>query len=167
LLFREVELPDEATSALFLHSMPGRCEPLADAYAALSTHGVTHVICLVSMEEAKRKSRAYARDLERDAAPCRVHPLPICDRGIPADRERFLRVVRQTTVYLRQGERVLVHCGAGIGRTGMFATSVLMALGQSRGDAEARVGTAGSKWESGKQDEFLGWAERALHAEQA
>jgi len=130
-----------------------------------STHGITHVICLVPMEEAKRKSPEYAKDLKRGTVPCPVQAFSIRDYGAPADREAFLQVVRDTALCLGAGERVLVHCGAGIGRTGMFATCVIMALGEPRGDAEERVKTAGSGWEDDSQDCLLRWAARTMQAE--
>lgn len=167
MLFREVDLPDGVTGALFLHSMPGRCEPLADTCAALSTHEVTHIVCLVSMEEAKKKSREYAKNLERNVVPCPVQTFSIPDYGVPADREAFLQMVLDIALCLREGKRVLVHCGAGKGRTGMFATCVIMALGQSREEAEERVARAGSECDTHEQEELLRWAEQALRVEPA
>ena len=86
------------------------------------------------------------------------------DYGVPQDREAFLEKARSVADGLRGGERVLVHCGAGVGRTGVFATCVLMALGLPRGEAERRVREAGSGPETEEQRMFLEWAEGLLRA---
>ncbi|MDR5710413.1 MAG: tyrosine-protein phosphatase [Armatimonadota bacterium] len=62
---------------------------------------------------------------------------------------------KDVAALLREGERVVVHCGAGIGRTGMVATAVLMALGLSLDDAEARIKEAGSEAETDEQKKLL------------
>ena len=167
MLFREVELPDGVMGALLLHSMPGRCEPLVDAYSSFENQSITRVICLAGRDEIEWASPRYVEDLKRGSAPLPVHECPVRDGHAPDDPEAFVQVARGTARDLLAGARVLVHCFAGHGRTGMLATCVVMALGQSRGDAEVRVETAGSKWESNEQDEFLRWAEQVLQAEQA
>jgi len=58
---------------------------------------------------------------------------------------------------LRLGERVLIHCGAGIGRTGMLATCVLMHLGVSRCEATQAVTGAGAGPETIPQEGLVGW----------
>ena len=37
--------------------------------------------------------------------------------------------------YISNGEHVVIHCRAGIGRTGMIASAVLMQAGYSSGEA--------------------------------
>ena len=58
---------------------------------------------------------------------------------------------------LSAGRRVLIHCGAGIGRTGTLAVCVLVALGQTRAEAEAVVRAAGSQPETPEQHALVGW----------
>jgi protein-tyrosine phosphatase len=165
LLFREVELPDGVTGGLFLHSMPGLSEPLADIYAAFADQRITRVICLARRDEIEWASPGYIEDLKRGSTPLPVQECPVRDRHAPCNPKAFVQAAQSTARDLVAGARVLVHCFAGHGRTGMFATCVVMALGPSRGDAEARVEAAGSKWESAEQEEFLGWAAHVLQAE--
>ncbi|MEX2443140.1 MAG: hypothetical protein WD492_06030 [Alkalispirochaeta sp.] len=49
----------------------------------------------------------------------------------------------------------LVHCGAGVGRTGTFADAVLMSLGYTYNDAYEEINAAGSHPEMPAQREFL------------
>jgi protein-tyrosine phosphatase len=65
---------------------------------------------------------------------------------------------------LRDGERLLVHCGAGIGRAGTVATCLLMMMGVARDDALRTVAahrpTAGP--EGGTQRDLIDELARAL-----
>ena len=55
--------------------------------------------------------------------------LPLEDRGVPADRAAAARVVQLVAGRLAEGARVLVHCRAGIGRSGLIAGCVMAQLG--------------------------------------
>ncbi|MBD5655394.1 MAG: cyclin-dependent kinase inhibitor 3 family protein [Candidatus Eremiobacteraeota bacterium] len=70
--------------------------------------------------------------------------LPIPDGGVPDDAfERTWQTlgpgVRDT---LRGGGRVLIHCRAGLGRTGMLAAAILVELGAPPQDAIVAVRAA-------------------------
>ncbi len=65
--------------------------------------------------------------------------------------EEAARVAEQT----RNGTRVFIHCGAGVGRTGTFASAVLMALGYDVEDAIREIAPLGSSPETSRQREFL------------
>lgn len=56
---------------------------------------------------------------------------------------------------LRAGDRILVHCGAGIGRTGMFATCCLIGLGLLRTEAEKQIQIGGSRAERPAQEALI------------
>jgi protein-tyrosine phosphatase len=56
---------------------------------------------------------------------------------------------------LRAGESVLLHCAAGIGRTGTAAACVLKSLGLTRDEALERVRAAGSDPQSAAQSGLI------------
>jgi protein-tyrosine phosphatase len=151
---RRVELPADVRGALFLHSMPGRYETFDDARAAITGSGVKHVVCLTPEEEILHHSPDYAAAIET-GLPWRHVSLPVPDFGVPDDAEAFRTSANAIANALRNGENVLVHCAAGIGRTGTFAVAVLCQLGVSLRDAQLRVRAAGSSSESDRQRRFL------------
>jgi protein-tyrosine phosphatase len=113
------------------------------------------MVSLAPFDEIREKSPEYAEAIEADAVPCQLWRLAICDYQGPDDDQAFWQLATQVAGTLRGGNNVLVHCGAGIGRTGMFAITVLMALGLSDGEAQRRVSAAGSAPERPAQQNAL------------
>jgi protein-tyrosine phosphatase len=64
---------------------------------------------------------------------------PIPDHGVPASLADFVVAITSLNDRLRAGESVLVHCAAGIGRTGLVAACSLVALGARVDEAVAIV----------------------------
>ncbi len=161
-MFRHVPLPEDVKGRLYLHSMPGRFEPLQASVDEIQRRGIAQVICLTSLEEIRGKSPAYARLLSNGAMPWRQVMFPIVDFGVPSSRQRFLSFVLQIAQSLRAGDYVLLHCAAGIGRTGLVAASVLVALGMSADAAQQTVQAAGSYAERPEQVELIHWVAHSL-----
>lgn len=55
--------------------------------------------------------------------------LPIPDRGCPPDRQALRQLLDRAQQSLQRGEHVLVHCRAGIGRSGLICACLLARLG--------------------------------------
>lgn len=153
-MFRSVQLPDGVDGVLFVHSMPGRFEEMDAAAAEIRRNEVTRVICLTQMDEVRERSPDYAAAIEAGVSWTHVsHPVP--DFGVPEDGEAFMALARSVAEGLHAGERVLVHCAAGIGRTGTFAAAVLCELGVPLREARKIVRLAGSTAETDAQQKFL------------
>lgn len=152
-LFRRVDLPADVPGALYLHSLPGRHEPLDACWREARRLALAAVVCLVPDDEILALSPEYHAALARAATPCEVWRFAIVDFGTPDDRDGFARLLARAAERLRSGDALLVHCAAGIGRTGMFAAGVLRRLGLDSATAAARVRAAGS------------WAERPEQAD--
>lgn len=163
-MFRYVPLPNGVKGRLYLHSMPGRFEPLQASIDEIQRRGIGQVICLTAMDEIKGKSPEYARLLGNGNTPWRQVMFPIVDFGVPGDQWRYLSFVVQIAQSLRAGDYVLVHCAAGVGRTGLLAASVLVALGMSVDAAQHAVHAAGSYAERPEQIELIQWVAQATAA---
>lgn len=74
---------------------------------------------------------------------------------MPGDPEAFRSYVLATLQELRAGRVVLIHCAAGHGRTGLYATALLLSAGVPLNDAVSTVAKAGSGAETYEQREFL------------
>ncbi len=154
---RSVQLPTGVPAKLILHSMPGRYETLEETWRQIATDGVQLVVSLAPADEIHRKSPAYGAALESKTVPCPVEPFPIADRGVPADRPGFWSLASRVAQQLKAGRCVLIHCGAGIGRTGTLAICVLLALGGSQASATRAVSAAGSHPETDGQRDLVAW----------
>ena len=157
-MYRAVKLPDRVTGRLYLGSMPGRYEVFEEAWRAIVGHRVTRVICLVPAEELQDKSPLYARAVQEARTPWVHESFPIEDLEAPTNRTAFWELARKAARLLTEGETILVHCAAGIGRTGTFSVCVLLALGMTPAAARAAVRRAGSGPQNAAQDEVVCWA---------
>ncbi len=162
-MYRAVKLPDPIAGRLYVGSMPGRYEAFQDAWRAIIDHGITRVICLVPPEELRDKSPRYAHALDETGTPWVHESFPVEDFEAPVDRDAFWQMARKAAKLLGEGETLLVHCAAGIGRTGMFGVCVLLALGVTPAAARAALRKVGSAPENAAQDAVIQWAAELLH----
>jgi protein-tyrosine phosphatase len=156
-MFRRVDLPARVPGKLLLHSMPGRFEAIDLFWHQLRSEAVDAIVCLTEEYELRLKSSRYAEALEAGTVPCLVLPFGVREGGVPEDRDAFWALANTIATRLQLGEAVLIHCSGGVGRTAMFAVSVLLALGEPMSDSEGMVSRAGSKVETMPQIEMLCW----------
>jgi protein-tyrosine phosphatase len=154
-MFRQVNLPPSVPGRLFLHSMPGRYEPLGDVWRELERLGIGLILCLAPLDEIHTKSPSYGVAIEKGEASGEILPFPIQDYEGPPDDEGFLHMAKEVARALQSGKSVLIHCGAGIGRSGAAAIAVLLALGEAATEARRMVSEAGSWPERPSQEAAL------------
>jgi protein-tyrosine phosphatase len=155
--FRSVALPPDVPGKLWLASMPGRFEAWSTFEARAQRDRIALVVCLTPRDEIAELSPAYYAAVTEGRMPFRWMPLPVRNFGVPEDRATFRRQIEEITGALRQGDAVLLHCAAGIGRTGSTAACVLKALGLSKEQALQRVLDAGSNPQNAQQSGLVDW----------
>lgn len=99
----------------------------------------TTVVCLCQRHELDGRYPAYVTWL--DTNPERSIWWPIHDLGAEPV-EAMLPFIDNLVARLRDGERLLVHCAAGIGRAGTAAVCVLVRLGVPLDEAIRTVADA-------------------------
>jgi len=135
--------------------MPGRYEDYEEVRTKIEQEQISEVICLNSLNEIRQKSPEYARAIEACQLPFSLDMFPIPDFGIPEDRGAFLKLAQSVSSRLKTGANILIHCGAGIGRTGVLAICVLMVLGIPPEQAVEKIKETGSGPETEPQEELI------------
>jgi protein-tyrosine phosphatase len=154
---RRVRLPAEVGGQLWLGSMPGRFEPwnVFQGQADRARLGV--VVCLTPRPEMAELSPDYHAAIVRGRLPFRWLHVPMRNFGSPEDGPGFRRDIQAIADSVRAGDAVLLHCAAGIGRTGTAAACVLKALGLDAQEALQRVREAGSNPQNAEQSGLVDW----------
>jgi protein-tyrosine phosphatase len=154
---RPVALPAQVPGSLWLGSMPGRFESWSAFDAQARRARLALVVCLTPRSELAELSPTYHAAVTQGTVPFRWLNVPMPNFGVPDDPPAFRREVRQIAAALRQGDAVLLHCAAGMGRTGSTAACVLKALGLDTEDALQRVRDAGSNPQNAQQSGLVDW----------
>jgi len=159
-MLRPLQLPTKYSGKFWLSAMPGRFEQLEEFFGWCQTDRVEEVVCLVSNEEIEEISPDYRFASEAKRLPFSFTQFPVPDYDVPANAQGLIDLSRQIEGILRHGRRIVVHCAAGHGRTGLFVTLILLAAGLTLEYALAVVRAAGSNPETESQNAFLKDVER-------
>jgi protein-tyrosine phosphatase len=117
--------------------MPGRTRHYAEDWRRLLEWSPALVMTMTTQAELERKgAEALGVDLA-NAGIGWLH-LPVTDFGVP-ERLDWPSVRDHALAILRRGDRVLVHCFGGCGRSGMMVLRLMIAAGEDPDLALARL----------------------------
>ena len=129
---------------LWLSPMPGRDGDWTGFLEDARRAQLDLVLCLTPRHEIEALSPVYATAIDGGTLPFDWQSLPMRDFGVAASLDAFAQALEPVAARLQRGQQVLLHCAAGIGRTGTTAACLLMRLGQPPAQALDAVRAAGS-----------------------
>jgi len=103
--------------------------------------GVDIVVSLLTRSEEVELSLTEEGDLARRSGLTFIN-FPIPDYSVPRSQDATRQIVDELRDQLSRGNKVGIHCRQGIGRSSLVAACVLVALGESSGDAFRRIESA-------------------------
>lgn len=114
---------------------------LEDEIKNLSAQHVDTLISLLEEEEIKEL------ELEEEENCCRQFDIefihfPIRDFGVPDDIAQFNNLIDEIGKRLRDGEKIVIHCRMGIGRSSLLAAGILVRCGMEATKAFGLISTA-------------------------
>jgi protein-tyrosine phosphatase len=119
------ELPYGLPGRVFRSQMPySSYDPRGELVEQYLSDGIEAIVLLVRDEESRDITQRELKKLYAERGFKVVH-LPIKDFGIP-DPEELRQAVKEAHQLAREGKNLVIHCHAGIGRTGMFAACLAM-----------------------------------------
>jgi protein-tyrosine phosphatase len=114
-----VELPYGLPGCIFRSPMPFTAQdPGNTLFKRYQDQGIEVVVLLVEDEQSLSRSGRDLRHFYQDHGMEVIH-LPVPDFGVPTF-EALESAIQATIERARAGKNVVVHCYAGLGRTGMF-----------------------------------------------
>ena len=113
------------------HCPGGRVGPFEAELAEIQASGASALVTLVEGEELTFLGVPSLGELA-EAAGLTWYHLPIVDFGVPDStfERRWADAGPEILERLRAGEAVVIHCYAGLGRTGMIAARLLVDAGE-------------------------------------
>jgi protein-tyrosine phosphatase len=133
--------------------------PKKTDFRALRALGVTHVITLLNDNEGAQSLGAIAANEGLSWIWC---PLKGADINAPLDAVRA--ALKDGKAALAAGGAVIVHCSAGIHRTGMFGYALLRVAGLDRDAALEKLHELRAVTAEGVGSDRLDWGDRIAEA---
>ncbi len=130
--------------------------PKLKALPGIHAAGVTHLVTLLSEREGALALGAAAR-----AAGLEWTWVGLADGGQPAPpaREEAVAALATLAGLVGGGARVVIHCSAGIHRTGMFGYALLRTCGLDEDTATETLARLRAVTAEGVGQQRLAWAE--------
>lgn len=109
-------------------------EWLKDEMLALREDGVKVLVSMLTPAEAHRLGLEDESKVA-EAEGIKFISLPVVDHGIPSSTQDTLQTIKSIADQNAKGDKIVLHCFAGIGRSAMISACVLVERGHTVDDA--------------------------------
>ena len=128
------------SGSLSVMAKPVSGEWIDDEFRGIAEHGVNRIVSLLELEESRdlglNQEKQYSEKNNIEFIS-----YPIKDRGLPKSVSQYLAFTKDLYLESAGGLHTVVHCRAGIGRTGLVAAGVLLHCGYEPLEALKHIST--------------------------
>ena len=122
------------SGSLCVMAKPVANEWIEDEFSSIASYGIDRIVSLLENHEAFDLGLSKEKQLtEKFGMEFIQYPIP--DRGLPSSVNEYLAFTKRLYHEAAGGLNTVVHCRAGIGRTGVIAAGVLLHCGFEPMDA--------------------------------
>lgn len=126
---------------LGIMAKPVAGEWIEEEFLGIAKYGVKCLVSLLEPHEIKELGLSKAPLLCKSNGIKFIN-FPIKDRGLPTSLPSTFKLIKDLHSQILLGENTVIHCRAGIGRTGLIAASLLVLHGYNPSDAFLSVSKA-------------------------
>ena len=113
---------------LAVMAKPVSGEWIEDEFFGIAKAGIKQIVSLLEIHEEYEVGLQNERKLAEQNHMVFIS-FPIQDRGLPNSVSEFSKVTKKLYQEIAAGKNTVIHCRAGIGRTGIVAAGVLLHYG--------------------------------------
>lgn len=122
------------SGSLSVMAKPVSGEWIEDEFSGIASWGIDRIVSLLENHEASEVGLGAEQQLaEKYDMEFISYPIP--DRGLPSSVKEYLEFTKRLYHETAGGLNTVIHCRAGIGRTGIIAAGVLLHCGFEPKDA--------------------------------
>ena len=116
------------SGSLSIMAKPISGEWIEESFSDIASAGINRIVSLLELQEAKDVGLSAEKLLsEKNNIEFISYPIP--DRGLPPSLSEFSKFTKRLYHEAAAGLNTVIHCRAGIGRTGIVAAGVLLHCG--------------------------------------
>ncbi|MDH5731123.1 MAG: tyrosine-protein phosphatase [Gammaproteobacteria bacterium] len=109
-----------------------------DEFAGIAREGINTIVSLLELHEAYEVGLQNEQQLaEKNGV--KFLSFPIRDRDLPKSVSNFKYFTKELYCHIESGNNTVIHCRAGIGRTGVVAAGILLHCGFKPKEAFAHI----------------------------
>lgn len=116
------------SGSLSVMAKPVAGEWIEDEFSGIARWGIDRIVSLLEFTESKELGLETEEEIAKRFGIDFV-AYPIKDRGLPNSISEYLRFTKELYHDAASGLNTVIHCRAGIGRTGIIAAGVLLHCG--------------------------------------